>query len=98
MPVQSNDRLVRLLKSCAVATGFGVFLLGVTVLLGWAFLGVDALKSVLHGLVTVKANTALAFVFSGVSLTLLAGNPGHGWKRSIGRIAAGAALLIGVLS
>jgi PAS domain S-box-containing protein len=97
MPVQSNDRLVRLLKSCASVVGFGVFALGVAVLLGWA-LGMDALKSVLRGLATVKANTALAFVFSGASLSLLADNSDHGWKRTIGRIAAGATLLIGLLS
>src|SRR5258708_33282900 len=67
MPVQSNDRLVRLFKSSASAAGLTVLVLGLVVLVGWA-LGIDTLKTVIHGLVTMKANTALAFVFSGASL------------------------------
>ena len=97
MPFQSSDSLVRLFKLCARAAGFVVTLLGIAVLVAWA-LGADAVYSVLHGLFSVQVNTALGFVFSGVSLGLIAANPGPGRKRSIARIAAVAALLIGLLS
>jgi PAS domain S-box-containing protein len=97
MPFQSSDSLVRLFKSSARAAGFVVVFLGVAVLVAWA-LGADIVNSILHGLFTVQANTALGFVFSGVSLILVAANPGHGWKRTIARIATCGALLIGLLS
>jgi len=44
-----------------------VAVLGLTVLIGWA-LHIDALKSVLAGWVTMKANTALGFFLAGVAL------------------------------
>src|SRR5205809_6330124 len=97
MPFQSSDSLVRLFKLCARAAGFMVILLGVAVLAAWAF-GADAVHNFLRGLFSVQANTALGFVFSGISLSLVVGNPGPGWKRNIARIAAVAALLIGLLS
>jgi PAS domain S-box-containing protein len=49
--------------------------IGGTALLGW-WLGVDTLKSIVPGLLTMKVNTALAFVLLGVGLILRASPSG----------------------
>jgi two-component system sensor kinase FixL len=48
--------------------GVGSGLVGVVVLLGWA-IDSQPLKSIWPGLVSMKANTALGFLFCGISLT-----------------------------
>ncbi len=50
--------------------GFALVALGSLVLAGWGF-EIDRLKSVLPGFISMKANTALGFVFAGMSLLLL---------------------------
>jgi signal transduction histidine kinase/PAS domain-containing protein/ActR/RegA family two-component response regulator len=56
-------------RSCSLLAGGMVVLLGLIVLCGWAF-DVNSLKSVLPDYITMKTNTALLFLFSGLSLLL----------------------------
>ena len=80
--------------------GVCIALAGVSVLTGWAF-DIQPLKSVLPGLVTMKANTALAFVFAGLCLWTSRPVPDalvprrHAWIATMLALVIGA---IGVLS
>jgi PAS domain S-box-containing protein len=77
--------------------GIAVSLLGWTVLIGWTF-NVPALKSVLPGLATMKANTALGFALAGISLRLAMSGFPQSWQRLASRMSADAVALIGLLS
>jgi CheY-like chemotaxis protein/nitrogen-specific signal transduction histidine kinase len=67
-----------------------VILLGLVVLAGWA-LNIELLKSVLPGYVTMKANTALCFVFCGVSLLLGYLTRPRSWKK---KCSVGLAVIV----
>lgn len=67
--------------------------IGVVVLIGWV-LGVETLKSMLPGLVAMKANTAVCFVLIGVGVILLARAAPASASRSVGLVLVGAATLI----
>jgi methyl-accepting chemotaxis protein len=65
----SERELARLLQSCSKILGVVVASLGFVVILGWIF-DLPVLKSILPGLVTMKANAAICFILGGVSLWL----------------------------
>ncbi len=64
-PITSST--IASLKAVSQGTSIIVMLTGLIVLLGWIF-DIPTLKSVWPGLVTMKANTAISFIFSGLSL------------------------------
>ncbi|MET9366516.1 SpoIIE family protein phosphatase [Streptomyces griseoflavus] len=72
---------------------------GLVGLTGW-ILDIAALKSVLPGVaVSMKANSAVAVVALGVSLTPVASGPGRNpWITAVARAAATLALLLGALT
>ena len=74
--------------------GIAVVLLGLIALLGWS-LGVEALKSVVPGLHSMKVNTALCFILAGVAVGLL---PARGaWLiRAMATVALVAIALISI--
>ena len=76
------------------ALGAGLCIaLGLVVLAGWAF-EIEMIKTVLSGLASMKANTALGFLFAGVSLALLGRPSPHAqWLSSI---AAALVLALGL--
>ena len=76
--------------------GIAISLLGVGVLFGWA-LDIGALKSVLPGLLAMKANTAAALLLCGLALAMSAGAAGAR-RRRLALLLAGATALIGGLT
>ncbi|MDP9264024.1 MAG: PAS domain-containing sensor histidine kinase, partial [Acidobacteriota bacterium] len=84
----------RQLSQAVVAIAVGV---GISVLFGW-WRDIDSLKSLLPGLVSMKANTALTFIFLAVSLWLLqAEGTAFVRKDKVGRWGQGLALLVAVI-
>jgi signal transduction histidine kinase len=72
--------------------------LGAAVLLGWA-LDIPALKSILPNWVTMKANTAVGFLLSGIALVLLQeGSSSYGRPMFLARVCAACVMGIGLLT
>src|SRR4051794_36046434 len=72
-------------------------LVGVLVLLGWAWNN-PALKSVVPGLPVVAPNTAVGLILGGVALGLHSPGASARARRGVGRACAGALILLGLLT
>ncbi len=70
---------------------------GFAVLLGWVF-DLPVLKSVVPGVVSMKANTALAFVLAGFSLLFLKAMRPNRWTRTLVQVFPAIVALIGLLT
>ena len=69
MNYEVNENLVARLKTFSEFTGILIVIIGVLVLIGWAF-NISILKSPGPGFSTIKTNVGLAFIFIGFSLWL----------------------------
>ena len=94
---QISPSLVNALQSFSRNIGVFVILIGAAVILGWMF-HIDLLKSVLPDSVAMKVNTALGFIFSGISLRLWHQQLQGGWTRICSQASAIVVLLIGLLT
>jgi PAS domain S-box-containing protein len=84
------------ITECPRITGTSVIAIGIAVITGWIF-QYDPLMRIHPDLIPMKANTAIAFVFAGISLLLLATRK-DGVQSSAGRLLAVAVLLIGCIT
>ncbi len=85
------------LQSFSRKSSIAVALIGCVVILGWLF-DITVLKSVLPGLVTMKANAAIGFILGGVSLWLLHYSPPSRTMHRACQLCAILVLLIGLLT
>ncbi len=97
MTSPGDPRLIASLKRVSkVASAIAIFVGGL-VLLGWT-INIGILKSVLPGLATMKVNTAIAFLLSGLSLWLLVPEPTDPRAQRGGQIGAVLVVLLGLLT
>lgn len=89
--------LIRRYQAFSEAAAVGIFLIGTVVMAGW-FFGIDTLKNILPNTVTMKANTALAFILLGAALWLLQSKRHTSGNLKIARGCALAVFLIGAIT
>jgi hypothetical protein len=92
-----NLRLLSTYRKASRAASGVVLGIGFLVLLGWLF-DIPALKSILPGFASMKANTALAFVLAGLSLWLATREHENHRLDFIARACAALTVLIGLFT
>lgn len=84
-------------QTLSQTTAITVLVIGCIVIMGWLF-NIATLKSVLPGLVTMKANTAIGFILSGLSLWFWHRHPPRHFSQHSAQLWAFLVLLLGVLT
>ena len=95
--IPSNSKLVSLFRGYSRGASAIGILVGASVLVGWLF-DIPFLKSVLPGLVTMKANAALCFILAGVALRLLENEASPPRLRQLAQALAVIVSSIGLLT
>ena len=95
--MEPDPHLLKQLRRLSRGAAAAVVLIGSAAMAGW-ILGIDVLKSVVPGVVTMKANTALCFIFSGTALFILTRPEAHMESASSPRSHALAARGLAVLT
>lgn len=97
MSIPTKKSLSDLFKICSQLAGILVAVIGAFVLVGWAW-DIPAFKSVLPNFVTMKANTALAFLLGGIATVCLTRKSTNSFLRLLGFISGFLVFIIGILS
>ena len=93
---QADYRFIARAKKFSMAAGIFIMLVGALALAGW-LLDITRFKSI-HGDITMKANTALLLVLSGLSLYVLNLNPGKRALRIAAMVCAAIVAVLGLLT
>ena len=93
----ADSSLTRSFRFISQVSGIVVSLIGVFALMGWIF-NIVMLKSVLPGYVTMKANAALCFILTGLSLYLTANGDKNNKTRLAADVCAILAAVIGFIT
>jgi PAS domain S-box-containing protein len=93
---QFDYRFIARARKFSIAAGVFIILVGAVVLAGW-LLDITRFKSI-HGDITMKANTALLLVLSGVSLCLLNLDPKKRAFRIAAKVCAAVVAILGLLT
>jgi PAS domain S-box-containing protein len=96
MNTRLNQRLLDSLPGWSRTIGLILVSLGCIVLVGWQF-NIAELKSILPGLATMKANTAIGFLFAGLAL-LLENKQTTRSRLFVIRMSAGIVALLGLFT
>ena len=94
---EANRRVVAVLRRSSQGASCAVMCAGGLALAGWLF-GVEALRSIVPGWTSMKANTAVGLILAGLSLWLLRQDPPNPARRRAGRLCAGVVALIGAIT
>ncbi|HML04694.1 MAG TPA: PAS domain S-box protein [Methanobacterium sp.] len=97
MPLEQNDAVISKLKNLSEIFAYIILIGGLIIFLGWAF-NISIFKTPGTYFSAVKTNTALCFIFLGLSLWFLQEKRLNNLNLRIGKIFAFLAALIGMLT